>query len=93
MRQGSKVEAPGHDFGRLRSLPEQAKLREGTGMSEPVKPGQRAPRSGQYEEFGPRGGRTGHEVTISKGERVPPTRQPGGGFTMVDPTKNKSGRG
>ena len=62
-------------------------------MSEPVKPGQRAPRSGQYEEVGPRGGRRGHEVTISKGERVPPTRQPGGGFTMVDPTKNKSGRG
>ena len=62
-------------------------------MSNPVKPGQRALRSGQYEEVGPRGGRTGHEVTISRGERVPPTRQPGGGFTMVDPTKNKSGRG
>ena len=62
-------------------------------MNKPVKPGEKAPRSGQYEELGPRGGRTGHEVTISKGERVPPTRQPGGGFTIVDPTKNKSGRG
>ena len=62
-------------------------------MSKPVKPGQRAPRSGQYEEVAPRGGRTWHEVTISKGERVPPTRQPRGGFTIVDPTKNKSGRG
>ena len=45
-------------------------------MNKPVKPGEKAPRSGQYEELGPRGGRTGHEVTISKGERVPPTRQP-----------------
>jgi hypothetical protein len=68
-------------------------LNEVQGMSKPVKPGQRAPQSGQYEEVGPRGGRTGHEVTISKGERVPPTRQPGGSFTIVDPTKNKSGRG
>lgn len=61
-------------------------------MSKPVKPSQRVPRSGQYEEVSPRGGRMGHEVTISKGERVPPTRQPGGGFTIIDPTKNKSGR-
>ena len=62
-------------------------------MSEQVKPGQRAPRSGQYEEVEPRGGGTGHEVTVSKGERVPPTREPKGGFILVDPTKNKSGRG
>lgn len=68
-------------------------LHEVKRMSKQVKPGQRAPQSGQYEEVGPRGGRTGHEVTISKGERVPPTRQPGGGFTIVDPTKNKSGKG
>ena len=61
-------------------------------MGETVKPGEKAPRSGQYEELGPRGGRTGHEVTISKGERVPPSRQPGGAFAIVDPTKNKSGR-
>jgi hypothetical protein len=60
-------------------------------MGATVRPGEKAPQSGQYEELGPRGGRTGHEVTISKGERVPPTRQPGGAFTIVDPTKNKSG--
>lgn len=84
---------PGHDFRQSPPIAGAGGLLEGTGMSKPVKPGQRAPRSGQYEEVGPRGGRTGHEVTISKGERVPPTRQPGGGFTMVDPTKNKSGRG
>jgi len=93
MRHGFRVETWGMTSARLRSFAGAGGLREGTRMSEPVKPGQRAPRSGQYEEVGPRGGRTGHEVTISKGERVPPTRQPGGGFTMVDPTKNKSGRG
>lgn len=68
-----------------------AGLRRYALMGATVKPGERAPWSGQYEELGPRGGRTGHEVTISKGERVPPTRQPGGTFTIVDPTKNKSG--
>ena len=62
-------------------------------MNKPVKPVVRAPRSGQYEELGPRGGRTGHEVMISKGERVPPACHPGGGFTVLGPTKNKSGRG
>lgn len=60
-------------------------------MGAMVKPGEKAPRSGNPRNSGQRGGRTGHEVTISKGERVPPTRQPGGTFTIVDPTENKSG--
>jgi hypothetical protein len=55
------------------------------------KPGQTAPKSGQYQEIGPRGGK-GHEVTIVKGERIPPTTQKGSTFTIVDPTKNKSGK-
>lgn len=59
---------------------------------EGVKPGEKAPASGQYEERGPRGGKTGHEVTISRGERMPPTKGPGGSFDLVDPSKNKSGR-
>lgn len=59
---------------------------------EGVKPGEKAPASGQYEEVGPRGGRTGHEVTISRGERMPPTRNPGGSFDLVDRSRNKSGR-
>lgn len=57
-----------------------------------MKPGQTAPRSGQYQQVGPRGG-VGKEVTVVKGERLPPTPTPGGTYKLVDPTKNKSGRG
>lgn len=56
------------------------------------KPGTEAPRSGQYQEVGPRGGR-GREVTSVKGERLPPTTKPGSTYTLVDPSKNKSGCG
>lgn len=51
-------------------------------------PGTRTPRSGQYEEVGPRGGRTGHEVTSTKGHPLPPTNKPGNGFVLTDPTKH-----
>lgn len=62
-------------------------------MAKGLKPGQTAPKSGQYEQVGPRGGKTGHEVTVVKGEPLPPTQKPGMTFTLVDATKNKSGRG
>ncbi len=62
-------------------------------MAKGLKPGNTAPRSGQYEQVGPRGGKTGHEVTVVKGEPLPPTQKPGMTFTLVDATKNKSGRG
>jgi hypothetical protein len=45
-------------------------------MSKTLKPGQTAPRSGQYAVVGPRGGNTGCEVTVTKGEPMPPTQQP-----------------
>lgn len=57
-----------------------------------LKPGETAPASGQYGVRGPRGGETGKEVTVSKGETLPPTTKPGQTYTLVDPTKNKSGR-
>lgn len=57
------------------------------------KPGQTAPYSGQYEIIGRRGGETGKEVTVSKGETLPPTPDTGQKFKLVDATKNKSGRG
>ena len=60
-------------------------------MKEKLKPGQAAPKSGQYLEIGPRGGEK-KEVTISKGETLPPTEKPNSTFKLVDPTKNKSGR-
>lgn len=58
-----------------------------------MKPGEKAQRSGQYEIVGPRGGKTGKERTVVKGEPLPPTPQKGQRYVLVDPTKNKSGKG
>ena len=55
----------------------------------PLKPGEHAPVSGQYEIVGPRGGRTGIERTSTEGHPLPPTLQPGQGYVPVDPTKTK----
>ena len=60
--------------------------------NQPLKPGNTAPKSGQYQEIGPRGGK-GREVTTTKGEPLPPTTKPGSSYKLVDPSKNKSGRG
>ncbi len=63
-------------------------------MSKPsnLKPGQPAPRSGQYGIQGPRGGDTGQERTVVRNEPLPPSPKPGQTYTLVDPTRNKSGR-
>ena len=53
-----------------------------------LKPGERVFYSGQYEIFGPRGGRTGHEVTLVKGEPAPPTQKSGSKMVLVDKTKH-----
>ena len=60
--------------------------------SKGLKPGQKAPASGQYQQVGPRGGK-GREVTTVKGERLPPTTTPGSSYDLVDRSKNKSGQG
>lgn len=52
-----------------------------------IKPGQPAPKSGQYEIIGPRGGCTGEERTIPKGHTAPPTPKLGQTYILVDPTK------
>lgn len=54
----------------------------------PLKPGTEAKRSGQYEQIGPRGGRTGEERTVTRGEPLPPTPKPGMTYKLVDPTKH-----
>jgi hypothetical protein len=56
------------------------------------KPGQKATQSGQYEIIGPRGGRTGQERTVTKGEPFPPTPAPGQTFILVDKTKHRKRR-
>ena len=57
-----------------------------------LRPGQKADRSDQYQQVGPRGGR-GKEVTVTRGEPLPPTPRRGMTYRLVDPTKNKTGRG
>ncbi len=58
-------------------------------MPKRYKPGEKAPASGQYEEVGPRGGKTGHEVTSVEGKPLPPTSKPGQQYKLVDRTKHK----
>ncbi|KKN87177.1 hypothetical protein LCGC14_0262080 [marine sediment metagenome] len=53
------------------------------------KPGQKAPRSGQYGIEGPRGGKTGVERTVVKGEPLPPSEKTGQRYRLVDPTKHR----
>lgn len=60
------------------------------GKSSGLKPGQKAPASGQYLTIGPKGGK-GKEITAVKGERLPPTNTPGSTYILVDGTKNESG--
>ncbi len=55
------------------------------------KPGEKAPRSGQYQIIGTRGG-LGAERTVTKGEPMPPTPQKGQVYKLVDPSKNGAGR-
>lgn len=57
-------------------------------MPDRLKPGERAPRSGQYEIVGPRGGRTGDERTVTRREPLPPTPKPGQRYEIVDPTRH-----
>ena len=52
------------------------------------KPGEKADTSGQYEIIGPRGGRTGKEVTVVKGEPLPPTPKPHQTYVIEDKSKN-----
>lgn len=53
-----------------------------------LKPGQAAPKSGQYETVGPKGGR-GTEITAIQGKPLPPTSKPGSTYRLVDATKHK----
>lgn len=62
-------------------------------MNEPLKSGEKAPASGQYEIVGPRGGGTGEERTVVRGETLPPTPKPGQGYRIADRTRNDAGRG
>lgn len=55
-------------------------------------PGTKAPVSAQYEIVGPRGGRTGQERTVVRGEPLPPTPNAGETYRIADRTKNNAGK-
>jgi hypothetical protein len=55
-------------------------------------PGTKAPVSAQYEIIGPRGGRTGVERTVVRGEPLPPTPHKNEGYRIADRTNNGSGK-
>jgi len=61
-------------------------------MTKTYRPGEKAPVSAQYEIVGRRGGHTGVERTVVKGETLPPPPRPGQAYRIADRTKNKSGR-
>jgi len=54
-------------------------------MATTYKPGETAPRSGQYQIVG-----TTVERTVTRGEPLPPTPRKGQEYRLVDPTKHKS---
>jgi len=57
-----------------------------------LNPGEVAPVSGFYELIGPRGGHTGTERTVPKGDTLPPTPGPGMKYQLSQRVHNKSGR-
>ncbi|GIU80745.1 MAG: hypothetical protein KatS3mg005_3983 [Bryobacteraceae bacterium] len=55
-------------------------------MKRTVRPGELAPASGIYREYGPRGGNTNNEISLIKGTVVPPTSQKGGYYKLIRAT-------
>jgi transcriptional regulator with XRE-family HTH domain len=54
-----------------------------------LRPGQIAPRSGRYQQIGPRGG-LGKEVNVVKGEALPPTPREKMTYVLVGAKKTRS---
>lgn len=57
--------------------------------NQPLKPGQIAPTSGRYGLYGPRGGDLHREITITRGQPMPPTARPGQTYRIDDVTKHR----
>jgi hypothetical protein len=55
-------------------------------------PGTPAPRSGIYEQIGPRGGRTGEQADSTRGKPLPPTDRAGQGWRLITPAHHRSGK-
>lgn len=62
-------------------------------MAKIEKSGHIADKSGQYGVVDKDGKPTGREVTVTKGEPLPPTPKPKQGFVLNDPTKHAPKKG
>jgi hypothetical protein len=60
-------------------------------LAQTLKPGEKAPVSGLYQLIGPRGGSTGKERTVARGEILPPPPKPGMTYQISERAHNKSG--
>ncbi len=58
-------------------------------MKRIFKLGEITQKSGQYEIIGPRGGKTGKEITSVKGKPLPPSEKSGITYKLVDLTKHR----
>lgn len=58
----------------------------------PLPAGTPTPKSGIYEQLGPRGGRTGEQADSTRGKPLPPTDSGNKGWTLVKPAHHKSGK-
>jgi len=59
---------------------------------ETLPPGAKAPVSGEYELIGPRGGDTGKERTVVRGEPLPPAPKAGMRYAIHRPAHNGAGK-
>jgi hypothetical protein len=63
-----------------------------SGLKFQMPPGAAAPRSGTYEQVGPRGGRTGEQADSTRGIPLPPTDPGNKGWHLVQPAHHKGGK-
>jgi hypothetical protein len=63
-----------------------------TNKPPPLHPGMPTPRSGIYEQVGPRGGRTGEQADSTRGKPLPPTLPQNTGWRLDTPAKHKGGK-
>jgi len=61
-------------------------------MSKALPPGTPTPRSGIYEQVGPRGGRTNEQADSTRGHPLPPTLPRNQGWRLVQPAHHKGGK-
>ena len=53
-----------------------------------LRPGDAAPKSGIYDQLGPRGGHTGKQVVAEEGEPLPPTPRRGMAYELAVKAKH-----